>query len=339
MARSAMSLEEQKVYRQQILESLEKRRALAAPMDFDWAHPILTDPILERMENEIAEMVVWSPIATLVKQAALRSGRKALLKIFEGGSVDCGSGYRASGHGRDTDQGLVQLAYHAFMMACFQHVAQVDVPGDPGPGIFELAGQMFLDWAREPFTLGEMCIGMCLEVGYTEHLPYKYLQAWEKVHIAMRALPGVSLSKPARVSLARLVYDWTRASRPYTRVHEIELMSQIDLYSRIELRVGGDEQSIAELYEITSLYHRKRVLEAKKRTAPIEREFVEIAPMLGILGGAIPRASMFSHTDRQAVHAVYGPGDIHSDPQISLDWRGEGEVPSVDPSDPWAGVR
>jgi hypothetical protein len=300
------TMEQLRAARQRANAGLEERRALAGPADFGWSHPILTDPMIASAERGDKDTLFWMPIVMLLKQCSLRMGRNALMKVHETGYLDPKNGFQATNYGRNTCQGLIQLANHAFIMALFEQTAQRGATREVPPGIFEIAAQFFRDWCREPLSMAEMMMGMSLQATLEPYVPYSHLQAWERVHTAMRATPGLMLSKPARVSLTRLVFDWGRASRPLSREHEVELLHQIMLYASIEKEFGHDDKSACELFETTSFYHQRRVLEAKRISEPAEQEFYELAPILGSFGGFLPKASMLDSVQVQAVHMTYG---------------------------------
>jgi hypothetical protein len=316
------SLDDVKAARTRAQRALEAKFDLAEPSDFSWAHPILTDNLLERGEGGFLETLFWGHVVTMMKQTALRLSRKSLVRVFEAGILDPPQNYKATGRFKNTVHGFIQLAQHAYTMACFQHLAWRSLEEEASVSIIDRTTYFLREWCREPLTLEEMMSGMCLDVACTPYLPYNYLQAWDRVHQAMRAMPAVMLSKPARLSLTRLVFGWLRSSRPYGKEHEVQLMSQILLYSEVEREYGADEKSACEFFEITKHYHQRRILENKKRSAPPEPDFVELAPILGILGGAIPR--VLDPVGTRAIHAAYAPHPQNA--PIELDLRGDEDL-------------
>lgn len=300
--------EEMQALRREIFLSAAKKRSLSLPVNWEWASPILHDTLVSRVEHGDAATIFYQPYVTLVKQVGMRLGRKAVHKVHEYGPVDSSNRYEALPDGRkNTSQGMFQLAYHAYAMAILEFIATRDQGlGLFRGGVYEIAAELMFNWVRDDFSVPEMYAGMCLQVTSYDHFPYTHIQAWERVHHAMRALPGVSLSRPSRVSLTRSVWDWCRASRPYGREHEVELMSQIDLYGRLEQRVGQTEEAIHELFEIRTLLNRKRQLEDRRSRSVDEVEFSSMAPILGTLGGALPRERMLTTEGTEAVHLTYG---------------------------------
>lgn len=294
--------EEKEAARKRLLDAAARSRTLVAPVDWGPYHPFLQNPFLDAAETGTWETFLIHELVTLLKQAGLRLGRGALEAVYTTGVVDVGNRYAPLGKEQNTIKGLLQIVKHAMVLADAQRCVAMDLPGARFAGRYETAADLLHKWCRKGISVQEMFQGMALEVAYTDTFPYTHLHAWEKVHIAMRNLPGVSVSAPGRMSLTRLVFGWLKASRPLGREHELELMNQIDVYAEVEEKFGRSEDRIADLYEVKDFYHKQRILNSKLEVAAVEPEILELAPTLAVLGGALPRTYLLGSKDREIIH-------------------------------------
>lgn len=288
--------------RRKLVEAAERTRSLRQPMDWRPYSPFLQDPLLDCIGLGTWETFLMHESYTMLKQVGLRLGRSTLQTIFENGVMDVANAYKPVGREQNTTKGMLMLVKHAVILGDAARCVSMDLPGSRYAGRYETAADLIIKWCRKGLTVTEMMQGMSLDVTYSDTFPYTHLQAWERVHLAMRNLPGVSVSRPGRLSLTRLVFEWLNASRGYGREHELELMNQIDVYAHVEERFGKSEAQIADLYEVKDQYHRKRILESKLGTTVDEPEIIQLAPTLSIMGGALPRTHMLGSMDREVIH-------------------------------------